>query len=342
MSDRSIVRVGVVGCGYWGPNLIRNFARLKNCEFVAAVDINSSKLDSLKRFHPSLRTFTSLENLLNQVDLDAVAIATPVSTHHALAKLALERGKHVLLEKPMTADIAQAEELIRLAEQSGKVLMVDHTFVYSGAVSKIRELIQSGQLGEIYYYDAVRVNLGLFQHDVDVLWDLGPHDFSIMAYLLDKKVASVSAVGARPVRWDNWKLPSIAYVTIQFTDGTLAHFHLNWLSPVKVRRALIGGSRKMVVYDHLDPDNQVKIFDKGIEVKTLEERSEVLVQYRMGDLFAPKVDQKEALEAVCEHFISCIQRGERPLTDGKAGLEVVRLLQAAAKSLKQDGERVKL
>jgi len=337
-----LVHVGVIGCGYWGPNLIRNFSKLGHCQLVAVADVDERKLDSIKRLYPFLRTWTDANQLLAEKDLDAVVIATPVSTHHELAKAALRRGKHALLEKPMTATVAEAEELISLAESNGKVLMVDHTFIYSGAVHKIRELIDAGELGDIYYYDSVRVNLGLFQHDMNVLWDLGPHDFSIMSYLVRKKPVRVSAIGSQPVRWEGWKQESIAHITVWLSDDTLAHFNLNWLSPVKVRRTMIGGSRKMVIYDHLDPDNQVKIFDKGVEVRTSEERYRLLVQYRSGDMMAPKIDQAEALEVVCRHFVDCILEGKKPLTDGRAGLQVVRLLQAAQESMENRGKAVEL
>lgn len=327
-----MIRLGIIGCGYWGPNLIRNFLKMPGCQVLAA-DLDPDRLEPVHRLYPGVRTTTSPEELLQSDEIDAVAIATPISTHYDLARDALQHGKHVLLEKPMTATSAQAEELIRLAHQRRVTLMVDHTFVYTGAVRKIRELMAHGELGDLYYYDSVRVNLGLFQRDVNVLWDLAPHDFAIMAYLIDRDPIAVSAVGAAPVRWDGWQEESLAYVTVEFGEGVLAHFHLNWLSPVKVRRTLIGGSRKIVIYDHLDPDNQVKIFDKGIEVMADQERIQALVQYRIGDMWAPKVDQTEALEIVCGHFIECIQTGRRPLTDGAAGLRVVRLLEAAQLSM---------
>lgn len=339
-----MVSVGVIGCGYWGPNLIRNFAKLtsKSCNLTAVADMEPRKLGAIQQLYPKVRLYSAAEDLLAQVDIDAVVIATPVSTHYMLAKAALQHGKHVLIEKPLTSEVSQAEELVQLSAQNRKILMVDHTFIYTGAVRKIRELIETGELGDIYYYDSVRVNLGLFQQDINVLWDLGPHDFAIMSHLLYKKPVSVSAIGARPLCQGAWSLESIVYVTVRFEDGTLAHFHLNWLSPVKVRRTLIGGSRKMIVYDHLDPDNQLKIFDKGIELQTDEERSRMLIQYRLGDMLAPKVDQTEALELVCKHFLECIQYERKPITDGEAGLQVVRLLEAAQKSMENQSEVVKL
>jgi len=333
-----MVRIGMIGYGYWGPNLLRNLLKIRECQVIALADLNPLQLEAARRLYPSIATTTSAQQVLEDREIDAVVIATPIATHYELAKEALRHSKHILSEKPLTTTVAQAEELIQQAEKKHSILMVDHTFIYSGAVRKLRELIDSGELGELYYYDSVRVNLGLLQPDVNVLWDLAPHDLSIMAYLIDKEPVNVSAVGSSPVHWDGWRRESVAYVTVEFTDGLLAHFHLNWLSPVKVRRTLIGGSRKMAIYDHLDPDNQIKIFDKGVALRADEERYQALVQYRMGDMLAPKIDQTEALEAVCNDFVRCIQTGERPLADGHAGLRVVQLLQAAQQSMENRGQ----
>ncbi len=330
-----MVGVGVIGCGYWGPNLIRNFAQIRKCQLVAVADTDAERLEPIRWLYPAVPVLTSADELLALDAIDAVVIATPIETHYPLARAALRRGKHVLVEKPMTATVLQSKELIGLAEQQHRILMVDHTFIYGGAVRKIRDIIDSGELGDIYYYDAVRINLGLFQRDLNVLWDLAPHDFSIMSYLIDKEPISVSAVGSAPVSWDGWRRESIAYITVEYGDGMLAHMHVNWLSPLKIRRTLIGGSRKIVVYDHLDPDNQVKIFDKGVEGITDHERRRLLVQYRTGDMYAPKIDQTEALEVACKHFVDCIQTGTSPLTDGRAGLKVVQLLEAAQQSLER-------
>jgi predicted dehydrogenase len=332
-----LVSIGVVGAGYWGPNLIRNFAQIRTCRVVAVADADMERLEPIQRLYPTVQCLTSAEELLGLDAVDAVVLATPIETHYPLAKEALRRGKHVFVEKPLAATVRQSKELIELADEQKRVLMVDHTFIYSGAVRKIRDLIQAGELGEIYYYDAVRINLGLFQRDLNVLWDLAPHDFSIMSHLIDKEPVSVSAVGSSPVRWDGWRRESIAYITVEYGDGMLAHMHVNWLSPVKIRRILIGGSRKIVVYDHLDPDNQVKIFDKGVDAITDHERRRMLVQYRTGDMHAPKIDQTEALEVACRHFVDCIQAGKTPLTDGRAGLKVVQLLEAAQQSLEKRG-----
>ena len=331
-----MVTLGLIGCGYWGPNLIRNFTKLRECRIEAVADQRPERLEAVRHLNPAMRATESAQELIESDSIDAVVIATPISTHFDLAKKCLESGKHVFIEKPLTRTSDQARELISLAEQRGKVLMVDHTFIHSGAVKKLREIIDSGDLGEIYYYDSVRLNLGLFQPDVNVLWDLAPHDFSVLTYLLPKKPVHVTASGSSPVRWNGWRRESIAYVSVDLEDNTIAHFHLNWLSPVKLRRTLIGGSRKMVVYDHLDLEHQVKIFDKGVDLLEDDDRYKVLVQYRTGDLWVPKIDQTEPLEVACKHFISCVQSGECPITDGVAGLRVVELLEAAEASMKNE------
>jgi predicted dehydrogenase len=335
-------RFAVVGCGYWGPNLIRNISKLEGARLVAVADIDEAKLKGIQRLYPGTRAYTSADELFLAGDLDALVIATPVSTHCALAKLALERGLDVLIEKPMTATVAEAEELIALADREKRVLMVDHTFIYTGAVRRIRDMIRKGELGEILYYDSVRVSLGLFQPDISVLFDLAPHDLAIMTHVLDKRPVRVSAVGASPVRWEGWRRESIVYVTVHFEDGTLAHVHVNWLSPVKVRRTLIGGSRKMIIYDHLERDNQLKVFDHGIDVQSDSERYKALVQYRTGDMLAPKVDQTEALETLTRTFLDCIETRAAPPTDGRAGLALARLLEAAQRSIQQDGRAIAL
>lgn len=329
-----MINIGVVGCGYWGPNLIRNLARLPECRLVAIGDRDPQRLESVKHLSPGSRHTTSVQDILAAHDLDAVVIATPLASHFELAKEALSNGKHVFVEKPLAATVRQAEQLIAIASVNKLVLMVDHTFIYTGAATKLKSLIDSGELGDIYYYDSTRINLGLFQQDTNVIWDLAPHDFALMTYLLKKEPMRISAVASSPVRWEGWKQESVAYITIEFDDRTIAHFHLNWLSPVKLRRTLIGGSRKMVIYDHLDSDNQLRIYDKGVNVSNVEDRYQALVQYRLGDLYAPKVDQTEALWTACKEFVDCIRTKRAPLTDGLAGLKVVRLLEAAQQSLR--------
>jgi len=328
-----MVKVGVIGCGYWGPNLIRNLTKVSNCRVVAIADQRPDRLEAVRHLNGEMRPTTDAREIIESDCVDAVVIATPISTHYDLAKACLENGKHVMIEKPLARTSAQARELIKVAHQQRKTLMVDHTFIYSGAVRKLQEIVNSGALGEIYYYDSVRLNLGLFQPDVNVLWDLAPHDFSVLNFLMDAVPVRVSASGSSPVRWHGWKRESIAYVTVELEDAMIAHFHLNWLSPVKLRRTLIGGSRKMVVYDHLDAENQIKIYDKGVEVSEDGDRYKALVSYRTGDLLIPKVDQTEALETACKHFVHCIQTGETPITDGYAGLRVVELLEAAERAM---------
>jgi len=333
-----MIRIGVIGCGYWGPNLIRNFTKVRDCEIVAVADNRPERLEAVRFLNPGMKLTTMAEELIESSSIDAVVIATPVSTHFELARTCIQNYKHVWIEKPMTVTASEARELVRLAEENACVLMVDHTFIYSGAVRKLREIIDSGELGDIYYFDSVRLNFGLFRQDVNVLWDLGPHDFSLLTYLLGRKPIHVSALGSRPVRWTGWNQESIAYVTVELEGNILAHFHLNWLSPIKLRRTLIGGSRKMVMYDHLDCENQIKVFDKGVDVIENEDRRKLLMKYRTGDLWIPKVDQTEALETASKHFIECIQKLLRPITDGYAGLRVVELLESAERSMKQARE----
>jgi predicted dehydrogenase len=335
------VKVGVIGCGYWGPNLIRNFHKIEDCEMAMVADLNPERLKSMKASYPGLKVTSNHEELLTDPSIDAVAIATPVSTHYELAKQALLEGKHVLIEKPLTATVAEGEELVDLAEEKGKKLMVDHTFIYCGPVRKVAELINQGELGDIYYFDSVRVNLGLFRHDVNVIWDLAPHDFSIMDHLLGKTPVSLTAIGANHIGYPETH-ENIAYVAVNFDNHVLAHFHLNWLTPVKIRRTLVGGSKKMVIYDHLDPDNQVKVFDKGVDIENREDIHKTLIQYRTGDMYAPKIAQTEPLEEMARHFLDCIKTGKQPLTDGEAGLRVVKLLTACDRSMKNGSEAVKI
>jgi predicted dehydrogenase len=277
--------------------------------------------------------------VLGDPAVDALAIATPVASHYGLAKAALARGKHVLVEKPMTGSVAEAEELVELARRNGCVLMVDHTFVYTGAVRRMQAIIGAGELGELHYLDAVRINLGLFRHDVDVLWDLAPHDLAILTHLVPAPPLAVSAVGAQHT---GSGLVDVAYMTLHYADDFIAHLHVNWLSPVKIRRMLIGGSRRMIVYDDLEPSEKVKVYDRGIGVSTRESVHQTLVDYRTGDMWAPKVDTREALAVVCEHFVACVRGAAAPLTGGAAGLQLVRLLAAAGRSLAEGGRQVRV
>jgi predicted dehydrogenase len=335
------VGVAVVGCGYWGPNLIRNFFDTPGCRVAAACDTSEVRLESISRRHPSLVATTSFDDLLNDPTIDAIAVATPVNSHFSLARRALEAGKHVLVEKPMTMTSPEAETLVELAGSKGLVLMVDHTFVYTGAVRRIKQMIDSGELGNLYYYDSVRVNLGLVQHDVSVIWDLAAHDLAIMDHLVEQRPTAISAVSAAHFPGG---MADVAYLTVHFENNLIAHFHVNWLSPVKVRQVLIGGDRRMILYDDIEATEKVKVYDRGIRWNDdpVEARRETLVAYRLGDMHAPVLDQTEALRNECAHFIESVQAGTTPQTDGRAGLRTVRMLEAAERSLHQQGAMVRL
>ena len=334
--------LGVIGCGYWGPNVVRNFSATEGVRVAAIADLNPERLDAMRGRVPGARSTTRMEELIEDPAIEAVAITTPVSTHHELARAALEAGKHVLLAKPLTANLAEAEDLIALADERGLVLMVDHTFVYTGAVRKIKALLDEGALGDLLYFDSVRINLGLFQHDVNVIWDLAAHDFAILTYLLDGAVPqTVSATGASH---SNSGLEDVAYVTLQYDNDFIAHFHLNWLSPVKIRQTLIGGAQRMVVWNDLDPDEKIKVYDKGIDQQpdTQEQAYKALVSYRIGDAWIPQVERHEALALEATHFVDCVRGRATPSTPGEAGREVVRLLEATTASLREGGRAVEL
>ena len=335
-----MIKLGVVGYGYWGPNLVRNFAESIDAQVTAVADLDEGRLAIVKRRFPGVETSTDVGRLLADPKTDAVAIATPVSSHFDLALRALRADKHVFIEKPLTETAEQAETLLEEADKRGLLLHVDHTFVYTGAVRKIRELVEAGELGDLYYYDSVRVNLGLFQSDVDVIWDLAVHDLSIMDHVFSAKPVAVSAAGMSHVPG---KPTNVAFLTVFFEENTIAHLHLNWLAPVKVRRTLIGGSRKMVVYDDLEPSEKVKVYDKGITLDgTAEEVYQRRIGYRAGDMWAPKLEVTEALKVEADHFVRCIQDGQPSLSDGRAGLRVVQVLEAASRSLTERGRPVKL
>jgi predicted dehydrogenase len=337
---RNVINIGVIGYGYWGPNLVRNFSELPGAQVTRVSDFKTELLAKVQARYPSIQVTTDCQDIFADPKIDAVAIATPVSTHFDLALAALKAGKHVLVEKPMTVTSDQALRLIEEADRRNLVLMVDHTFVYTGAVRKMRELVAHDGLGDIYYYDSVRVNLGLFQHDVNVLWDLAVHDLSIMDYILQSKPRAVSATGVSHIPG---KPENIAYLTLFFDSNLIAHLHANWLAPVKVRRTLISGSQKMIVYDDLEVSEKVKIYDKGITVNgDTEKVYEMLIGYRTGDMWAPKLEMTEALRTEGLHFLHCIEHSERPVTDGEAGLRVVKILEAATKSMKDQGRLVEL
>jgi predicted dehydrogenase len=329
----------VIGFGYWGPNLVRNFNDLPDCKIISVSDKRSTRLEKAHSTYPIIKTTTNHLDLLSDPDVHAVAIATPVTSHYELVNQALEHGKHVLVEKPLAATSEQAERLIEKADRQGLVLMVDHTFIYTGAVRKIRELVSTNALGQLYYYDSVRVNLGLFQHDVNVIWDLAVHDISILDHVIPSVPRLISATGVSHV---SGQPEDIAFLTLFFDGKLIAHIHVNWLAPVKVRRTLIGGERKMIVYDDLEPSEKVKIYDKGISVSNDDSLYRILIDYRTGDMWAPQTDRTEALRNEASHFVKCIETGGSPETDGKSGLRVVRILEAATQSLGLQGKPVEL
>jgi len=339
------IKVGIIGCGYWGPNLLRNFAENEAAELRWICDLNAQRLAAMGRRYPAAVQTADYKALLADPSLDAVVIATPVWTHFSFAKQALEAGKHILVEKPLTASAAEAEQLIELADRKGLTLMVDHTFIYTGAVRKIKDIVLSGDLGDLLYFDATRINLGLFQNDINVVWDLAPHDLSIMDFVIDRQPEAVAATGSCHIKKG---IENIAYVMLRFPDEFLAHFHFNWLSPVKIRHTLIAGSRKMVVYDDIEPTEKVRVYDSGVTTIQKEDEDDreaayrTLVSYRTGDVWVPKLDATEALRYVCQEFLSAISEQRRPLTDGNAGSRVVRLLEAAQQSINQGGVPVRL
>ncbi len=333
-----MIKVGVIGFGYWGPNVARNFHQPGLSQVVAIADKSKNCLQRAEHAFPQIKVTADAKEILESPEIDVVAVVTPVWTHYEIAKSALNHGKHVFVEKPFTASVAQAEELIELAASKKLQIMVDHTFLFTGAVRKIRQLVDEGTLGKLFYYDSMRVNLGLFQHDINVVWDLAPHDLSIMDYVIQKEPEAMVATGEKHLN----NLIDIAFLTIYFPDNVVAHINVNWLSPVKVRTTLIGGEKKMVVWNDLEADEKIKIYDKGVSVKNGEGMYNLLVSYRSGDMWAPRVEQTEALKAEVAHFMDCISNNRAPINDGIAGLRVVRLLEAAEKSLNARGRLVEV
>jgi len=332
-----MIRVGVIGYGYWGPNVVRNLHGLDSAQVVAICDRSPEAQARAKHAYPCGEEVTSdATEILSSPDIDAVAIITPVWTHFELAKAALQNGKHVFVEKPFTANSEQAETLIELAQMRNLKIMVDHTFLFTGAVKKIRQLVDQGELGDLYYYDSMRVNLGLFQHDIDVIWDLAPHDLSIMDYLIQEEPEAIVATGETHLNAH----ADVAFMTLYFPRKTIAHINVNWLSPVKVRTTLIGGEKKMVVWNDLEADEKIKVYDKGVRISSTEGVYEMLVSYRSGDMWVPKIEQTEALKVELGYFLDCIENNRTPINDGEAGLRVVKMLEAATKSLKLRGETV--
>jgi len=333
-----MIRVGVIGYGYWGPNIVRNLQGIEDCQLQVVCDKSAESLQRARKAYPSLRFTTDASEVLCAMDIDMVAVITPVWTHYELAKTALLNGKHVFVEKPFTSNSQQAEELIELAERKNLKIMVDHTFLFTSAVQKIRQLIDDGVLGDLYYYDSLRVNLGLFQHDVNVIWDLAPHDLSIMDYLIQQRPEAIIATGEKHLNSHE----DVAFITAYFPRNVIAHVNVNWLSPVKIRTTLIGGEKKMLVWNDLEADEKIKIYDKGVSINSRVGLHQMLVSYRLGDMSSPQLPQKEALRVELAYFKDCILNNKTPFNDGVAGLRIVQMLEAADKSVKNRGEAVLL
>ncbi|ROS00122.1 putative dehydrogenase [Sinobacterium caligoides] len=336
-----MINIGVIGYGYWGPNIVRNIMETEGASVSVVCDKNEEAYQHLKKLHPAVKCVVDAEQVFIDDHLDAIAIITPVSSHYALARRALESGKHLFVEKPFTKTSQQAKTLIKLAREKGLLIMVDHTFVFTGAVKEIKQIIDSGGIGELSYYDSTRVNLGLFQHDVNVIWDLGPHDFSIMDYIVPLKPLALSAHGISHYERED---EDIAYVTIYFEEKFIAHFSFNWLSPVKIRDVMIGGTTKKILWNDLAIDEKIKIYDKSVHFGKVsaEQRCELLVDYRVNGMYSPKIPQAEALASEFAYFVECIENSRTPFNDGEAGLRVVQLLEATDRSIKNGGELVNL
>jgi predicted dehydrogenase len=333
-----VVRFGMIGYGYWGPKVLRNLEHLPKAKVMTLCDLNVAARRRAHKDYPQVEIVSDPMELLTSPEIDAVAVVTPVWTHYELAKAALENGKHVFVEKPFTSNTAQAQELIELAEKKNLKIMVDHTFLFTPAVKKIRELLDENALGKLYYYDSMRVNLGLFQHDINVIWDLAPHDLSIMDHLIKERPEAIVATGQNHLNGHE----DVAFITLYFPDKLIAHVNVNWLSPVKVRTTLIGGEKKMLVWNDQAADEEVKVYDKGVTVTSPEGVYNLLVNYRSGDMWAPRLDRAEALTSELTYFVDCVLKDETPINDGHAGLRVVQMLEAASKSIKERGALVYL
>ena len=334
-----MINVGIVGFGYWGPNLVRNFVAQPNCKVIAIAESKKNRHAVISKMYPEIHIYDDAQNLINNLSIDAIIIATPVFSHFHLAMKALEMGKHVLIEKPMTSTTQEAETLVNIAKQKNLTLMVDHTFLYTGAVQKIKEIISSGTIGGVKYFDSTRINLGLFQADVNVLWDLAPHDISILTYLVHDMPYSINATGISHTKNG---IENIAYMTINYNRDFVAHFNCSWTSPVKVRSTLIGGDKKMIVYNDLEPSEKVRVYDTGFDYTTFEDKNSIMVDYRVGDIFLPKIAGTEALFKMAEDFINSIEKSCEPLSNAELGLSVVRILEAAQLSIKNKGKEIKL
>jgi predicted dehydrogenase len=331
------INIGLIGYGYWGPNLLRNFVQQKDCTVTFVADARKERLELVKKSYPNIKITQSIDDILNSTEVNAVVIATPVFTHFQIAKKSLENGKHVLIEKPMTSSVEESEYLIAEALKRGLVLMVDHTYLYTSAVHKMKALIKENTIGKLQYFDSTRINLGLFQPDINVLWDLAPHDISILNYLVDDKPKSVNATG---ISHTHNNIENIAYMTVNYGSDFIAHFNCSWTSPVKVRQVLLAGDKKMIIYNDLESTEKIKIYDTGFNHRTDEEKQAILVDYRTGDIYIPKLSEQEALFGVAKDFIDSISNNKQPLSNAQVGLEVVKILEAAQKSIKNNGKEI--
>jgi len=336
------MNVGVIGCGYWGNHILRNFNTSEYWNLTSACDLDEKQLEKVSKQYPNVKLSSNPSDLFNDESIDAISIATPVFSHYDLAKKALIAGKHVWVEKPLTSSSKEARELLEIANSKNLILNVDHTFIYTPAVKKIKELFDSGDLGDFLYFDSVRINLGLFQHDINVLWDLAPHDLSILYYCINKKPISVNATGSCVIKYSNKAIENLAYLTIEFEDKSIAHLHVNWLSPVKIRQIIFGGTKKMLVFDDMLANDKIKIYDTGVNIEGRDDIYDALVQYRVGDMLSPAIENKEALKDEVEHFYHCIKNSVKTLTSGEMGVFVVEILEAANQSLKQEGKKILL
>ena len=337
-NNKKTIKIGIIGCGYWGPNLVRNFNQLNGVEVSCVCDLDESRLFLIKNKYPHIKTTTNYLEILQDKETEGICIATPLETHYKLAKEALIGNKNVLVEKPFTSNFQEAKELIEIADKNKLALMVDHTFIYTGAIRKIKDLIEKGELGKIYYFDSERINLGLIRSDANVIWDLATHDISIIDYLFPQKVLSVSAIGSSHVFNEKEEM---AHIILKHEDGFMSHIHVSWLSPVKIRKILVGGNKKMVLFDDIEPVEKIKIYDRGIDIDP-GQVTPFAPLYRGGDIVIPNLDQTEALKRIAEHFIDCIKSGKKPLTDGEKGLRVIKILEAIQKSLESNGRLIEL
>jgi len=333
------IKVGVIGCGYWGPNLIRNFSNCPKTELIAVCDSDPDRLESVGRSHGNPALVGSVDALL-ELPLDAVAVATPVWTHFPIVSQCLNAGKHVMVEKPLAGSAREAAELVELADGLGLTLMVDHTYLFNNAVRRIKEIVQSGELGELYYVDSIRINLGAYERDVNVVWDFAPHDLSIVDYVLEREPRSVAAWGCAHA---DSVVEDMAHVNVDYDDRLQANFHVNWLSPVKIRQVIFAGSRKSLIFNELDPNEPIKVYDREISLgSSLDERRKLLISFRAGDVRSPYIEPGEPLQGAVSHFADCVRDGTTPISDGLLGLRVVRLLESATRSLRAQGGRVVL